>query len=286
MNLQNQLEKFEADRTSGAAEMMRHASDILRLFVKGYTGESFFESLLSLGKQLINAQPTMVPIYNLVDDILAFAKEGNREKILEKLNVAPLSLAKGALPLFNDYDTILTHSYSSSVIQVLSEVAKTRKGIHIIVCESRPGREGIKTLHALKDVETTFIVDAAALLELKQVNKVVVGADALYMDSFVNKIGTLALALGANHSHIPFYVVSEGSKYLPLSYAPLIQKEYPPEEVLQNGNVDNPYFEKIPMEFVTKLIAEGGPTTALDLPKQALQYPKLLNECFSFWKTA
>ena len=60
----------------------------------------------------------------------------------------------------------------------------------------------------------TCIEDDDAPSGVADVAAVVVGADAVGSDAFVNKVGTRALAYAARESATPFFVVAESYKWV------------------------------------------------------------------------
>ena len=81
----------------------------------------------------------------------------------------------------------------------------------------------------------------------QECDAVVVGADSLLKTGFINKTGTLPLALTAKHLHREFYVAAPSYKF---------SNEYP--ELDKN-------FEFVPKELVTAFISEGGAGNLLPL---------------------
>jgi ribose 1,5-bisphosphate isomerase len=94
---------------------------------------------------------------------------------------------------------------------------------------------------------------------------VIVGADAITSEgNVVNKIGTAAIALLAQETRKPFYVVSELLKFDPATllgeYEKIeersrdeVWKEAPPEL-----NVRNPAFDVTPRDLINGIICEEG----------------------------
>ena len=80
--------------------------------------------------------------------------------------------------------SIVTHSASSTVRHLLAAVAPSR----VIVGASEPGGEG-RSLAA--ELGARCVSDADAIRRVSQAGAVLVGADAVGMHSFVNKVGTL-----------------------------------------------------------------------------------------------
>jgi translation initiation factor 2B subunit (eIF-2B alpha/beta/delta family) len=94
------------------------------------------------------------------------------------------------------------------------------------------------------------------------VNMVLSGADRLYESGFINKIGTLPLAITASKLNVPFYLACETDKILKEIDRNIRFYPEDPKEVFSKNikrvNVLNYYFEEIPFDYVSKLICEEG----------------------------
>jgi len=91
----------------------------------------------------------------------------------------------------------------------------------------------------LKDTEypITIIPDVCSgnLVYRKLINKVLMGAQSIYFDKgkpvyFVNTCGSLMIALISEKYEIPFYVVAESAKFIPLLENEIPQISYAEEE--------------------------------------------------------
>jgi methylthioribose-1-phosphate isomerase len=104
---------------------------------------------------------------------------------------------------------------------------------------------------------------------VKEIDCVIVGADALRVFpplGFINKIGTLHLALAAKEFKKPFYVVAntlkiDKRKKLFIEERPakeVYQELLRKKEISKKIRIRNPAFDFIPYKFVTKIITEKG----------------------------
>ena len=97
---------------------------------------------------------------------------------------------------------------------------------------------------------------------IKDMNMIISGADRLFESGFVNKIGTLPLAITAKYYNIPLYLASETDKILKEIDRSVRFYLQNPEEVYDNKKskieIINYHFESIPYEFVSKIICEDG----------------------------
>ncbi len=122
------------------------------------------------------------------------------------------------------------------------------KAKHVIVLESTPGREGLEMARFLRGrglLATTF-PDSALSYAVKVCDAVVVGADAVTESYFVNKTGTLPLALTAKHFGKAFYVASPSYKFADVDF----------EEIVDTTFREDMLFERIPKELVTEFVTD------------------------------
>ena len=181
---------------------------------------------------------------------------------------------------------ILTHCHSSAVIAVLR--AAKRRGIEyeVICTETRPLYQGRITAKELLEmgVKTTMIVDSAVRTFLKQVDLVLVGADAITSEgNIINKIGTSLIALAAQEARVPFYVVTELLKFDPQTihgdYEAI--EERAASEIWPDAPeglaIRNPAFEVTRRDYIHGIICEEGvisPHSILEAVRR--RYPWIL----------
>ena len=149
------------------------------------------------------------------------------------------------------------------------------KDIRVYSCETRPRQQGLRlTAWELMQEGIPFesIADsaAAALIASGKVACVIVGADRIAANGdTANKIGTLTLAVLANHFEIPFYVAAPSSTLDPnLSSGDNIPIEERSAEELTHVEgvaigpagcpVWNPAFDVTPGNLITAIVTERG----------------------------
>ena len=258
------------DSTSGAAQLTIKAADA---FLKLLEGKPTSRSVKKLVKKLAEIRPSMPSIANMAYRISALIDEQVAEGV--SLEDAIESAVRSAVKEYRErvkgviehasrrlrkYSSILTHSYSSTLITTI-ELCKKLK---IYVTESRPGCEGrwLAEKLAEKGFNVTLIVDSAAsyIIDEGEVDAVVTGCDAILDDcSIVNKIGTKMVALAASEAGIPFFVITDLWKAAIHGFS---LEEHPPGEVydgdVKNLSAVNPYFEIVPARLITSFITEEG----------------------------
>jgi translation initiation factor 2B subunit (eIF-2B alpha/beta/delta family) len=164
---------------------------------------------------------------------------------------------------------VLFHSFSGSLVQILSRAAARSADLTFLFTESRPYRESLRIVAALADTPVEFVAysDASIALAAADADLVLVGADALFRDgSFANKIGSLPLALSCRHAGTPYYVVTELSKLYPGNPEDVGMEQRPPAELVEDwdlwrsGRISarNQFFERVPADLVTAYLSDDG----------------------------
>ncbi len=268
MPLENFLKILEEDHLSGASILMQQAAKALKdlLMAKQQDEEGLYDLLLELGKQIMRTRPHMACLINLIDDLLyIYRKSHTITECITFLNTIRhelmLPYEASAKELFG-VKNVLTHSYSSSIFFFLKSLKRLVPDLHVIVTESRPLNEGVRLAEALLEekISVTYVTDAAALTALQAADVLLLGADFIAKKSFSNKVGSLALALGAKKFKKPLYIVGDSSKYIGIKNAILLKNKFPKEEVLEHNHlqVANPYFESIPTKHIKKILTPEG----------------------------
>lgn len=161
--------------------------------------------------------------------------------------------------------TILLHSNSSTIVSFFQKLKNEGIEVFAVQTESRPENEGRQQAEEIAGLgyEVTFVVDAAAPCMLNQVDLMIVGADQIHPNYFVNKIGTYPLALACKERKIPVYVLADSRKISGLNADPepmyTIRKSgseiwKPTHRKIQPVNF---YFETIPSALVHSFVTES-----------------------------
>ncbi|KAI9203424.1 initiation factor 2 subunit family-domain-containing protein [Polychytrium aggregatum] len=149
------------------------------------------------------------------------------------------NVAKEGSNFVRDGSTILVHSYSRVVMQLLIFAAKANKQFNVFVTESRPLSRGKEAVAKLREhgIPAKLILDAAVGYFIERVNMVLVGAEGVVENGgLINQIGTYQIAVVAKAANKPFYVVTESYKFVRLF--PLNQYDLPGHTVaLRFGHV-------------------------------------------------
>ncbi len=289
------IEEIRRDKVHGASQLAREAAQLLKAAAESsqaVTAAQFLLEQRKIGQALMSARPAMASIFNIVSSLLGKISEKSSGLDLEAARKLAISEADAAIDaslqaivqiarrgaeLIKADDVIMTHSYSSTVMAMLSAARET-KDFSAIVTRSGPGRSGENIARELAGygIRVTFIDDAAVGLYTPRTNKIIVGADRICADGkLVNGIGTYQLALAAERAGIPFYVLCETLKFdsrIRGDEVDLEGKE--PSEVVMPGTlppdveVKNPYFDITPPELIAGIVTEDGLLT----PQQVIDF--------------
>ncbi|MBO8182563.1 MAG: hypothetical protein H0Z28_07190 [Archaeoglobus sp.] len=127
-----------------------------------------------------------------------------------------------------------------------------------IILESLPGGEGkdlaawLKSREEFKG-EVVLTQDAKMGYAVRESDFVVVGADSICYRGFVNKVGSLPLALISKHFGKPFVVASPSYKFLEDA-----GDAESAEDVQLGTQLEQPLFEFVDMDYVNFVVWEGG----------------------------
>jgi translation initiation factor 2B subunit (eIF-2B alpha/beta/delta family) len=277
------IKDIKDDTFSGSFEISQNALYVLLDFIeknKTSNAEKLVEECNALGKEIIKSQPNMVNIRRKISTVIyhmkrllksnkstSDIKKTSKSKIQEILKAAESKKKKigniGAKLIFN-HSKILTISSSSLIKEIFYSAHQLKRKFSIYCLESRPNNEGQALAFELakKGIPCVLTTDAMMGQVLNEVNMVISGADRIYESGFVNKTGTLPLAITSKKFQIPFYIAVETDKILKEIDRSLRFYPQEPNEIYKgihnNLTISNYYFESVEFDYVTKIICEDG----------------------------
>lgn len=310
------------DRDSGAAELAllavssleEEANRLLERPRKVMDGEMALENFRNFAYHLGNCRPAMAPLANAVALVLSKMNDNlaNRfgeafrsvadssiisksllcaaSSVKEVLVKSKTSVVQNAISLIGNRTTIVTISKSSTLLETFLEALKRHMDYNLIVCESRPLCEGVTVATRCAEAglrNITLITDAQMAHFMHYADVIMVGGDAVTDSGVYNKVGTYLMALAANHTGKPVYIILDSLKLSPGSLYSVLHDDQddtcnPSEE--NDGDelrqawvgmpfspaiqVRNFYFEKTPLDLITKMVNEHGVLDPVDIPNQ------------------
>ena len=277
-------------RVRGAGLIARSAVEALQITAQESTARSvdeFLDELTEAAHFLLQTRPTAVSLpngvryvmhrvnvgrdsTNSVEEIRSVATAAAKE-FIENTKTAVQRIGEIGARRIKDGDVLLTHCNSSAAISVMKTAWNQGKKIEAIVTETRPRFQGRLTAKELAaaGIPVTMILDDAVRYYMQDVEKVVVGADAITANgALVNKIGTSMVALAAHEAKVKVFVAAESYKFSPETMiGELVTiEERDSSEVISNMDlqkigqikVRNPAFDLTPPEYIDLIITERG----------------------------
>lgn len=195
-----------------------------------------------------------------------------KQNLVERGNVFLNTVAKSrhkianfAQPFITDGTTILIHSRSRVVLNLLRKVAETKKRFTVYVTEAQPDRLGEKMCNDLKalGIPTILILDCAVGYIMEKVDMVLVGAEGVVENGgIINKLGTNTIAVVAKAMNKPVYVLAESFKFArlyPLNQADVPnQFKFPASKLCSNLDLtgEHPMVDYTPPTYITLLFTD------------------------------
>jgi ribose 1,5-bisphosphate isomerase len=272
-------------RIRGAGRIARAAAGALRIAAKtskAKTPTEFMRELDRVSSLLLATRPTAVSLPNAIKFVTLGAKQAKgmslqalrgtiisrADEFTKNSNEAVERIGEIGARRISNGDVILTHCNSDCALAVIKTSFKQGKQIKAFVTESRPMRQGLISIRELSraGIPTTLIVDSAVRHFIRDIDKVIVGADSIAANgAVINKIGTSQIALIAHEARVPFFVAAESYKFNPSTLiGQLVEiEERDPKEVVDprrfpRVKIRNPVFDVTPSEYVDLIITERG----------------------------
>jgi ribose 1,5-bisphosphate isomerase len=190
------------------------------------------------------------------------------EAFIRRREAERAALRDAAIRALGASRAVLTLSYSSTVEEILTCAPALER---VVVGEGRPRFEGRRLAEALAGtgLKVEVVTDAELALFAGRVDHVLLGADSLTADfAAINKVGSLAAALGAEAAGVPCLVAADSFKLDPMHDA----ESFPLEEMAaaevwpeRPELCRNIYFEPVPARLIGAYATEKGILSAAEL---------------------
>ena len=264
------VEAIRADDTSGATEIVSRAADVL---LGAISASCDSHELGALARQCVEAQPSMAGLLTLESVARMPDPATAIRQFQEQVRRAPSAIARLASQVLllgseaaagHRAVRLITCSSSRAVESTLLAVARSAD-LTVCCAESRPRREGIglATRLAASGVNVQLFSDAGISSAVPASDGILVGADAIGPELFINKVGTAAICALASSEGVPVYVLAGREKVLSRADIDRLQiVSGPPAQVVDPAppglRVFNPYFERIPLILATLVVTDAG----------------------------
>jgi translation initiation factor 2B subunit (eIF-2B alpha/beta/delta family) len=272
------LQRLRTDNVSGATTLVELALDILEAFATQEAAPApheFVTALETLVGAILAAQPSMAVMINLAQQVLQACPDDLplttiREQLRQTLaafrrdlRASTEALCQRALTILPLQSTVLTYSNSATVVAALRYAHDHGRLRRVLLSESRPAYDGRPQALALLEygIAVEYSIDMALFERLAEADVVVVGADAVFPEHLINKLGTRALAQLAQLQGIPCFSLCAANKFLPMAATALLRiAEHPGQEVWPEAPdglvISNRYFDTTPLALLSGIVSD------------------------------
>jgi translation initiation factor eIF-2B subunit delta len=275
------------DTVEEIAELQTHSSSVvavkatkalLELRDREFaTVAEFVRSLERNSNALRRAQPSHASLFTTQQEIVRRVSDPEPESVdagkerltevvedvTDRVETAKSEAAANGAGLFRDGATILTHDYSSTVLEAIETAARGGKHLTVYVTEARPrylGRKTARTLAGIDRVDATLLTDAAAGHVLDECDRVVVGMDCIVGETFYNRVGTFPIAATATELAVPMHVVGASSKVIESGGFQFENEFRSTSEVMREPaegfDVVNPAYDATPAHLLASVVTD------------------------------
>ena len=267
-------------RTHSASEVaIKAAHALIALQDREYPSiEEFLVAIERNSKTLRQANPSHASLQNTQRAIVADMEDAELSSLEEastrladtidatvnRVLQAKSAAAANAEPLLADGDVLLTHDYSTTVLETIEQAIEAGKGLEVFVLEARPrflGRRMARRLAELPDLEVTLIIDNAAGHFLRECDRVLVGMSCIVEEQLYNRIGTYGIATTAVHRNVPVTTVGAATKVIRGGFAfenehrTSIEVMREPTDAFQ---IANPAYDATPLSLIDEVVTDEG----------------------------
>ena len=260
MKKETSLTKILNDKTSGSSEILVKLNDYLKDSLANFLQ---IKSAVKQAKEKLSHFEAVNEYLNSIEKILDSSDSLKLKKFIidfdKHLQSKYELLYQNAKPILKEIKSILTLSNSKTLLEVFKLWKKDIKKLKIVLCESRPKREGRILAEALlkENIKIEFIYDFMISLYIPKIDAVITGADAVLKNGdVINKTGSTTAAILCKHFKKPFYVLTAKDKLSTKDlYYPKLQDSKEVWKVnRRNLVVSNIYFEEVPHKLITKIV--------------------------------
>jgi len=216
---------------------------------------------------LVTTQRAVVSMVGDESESVDVAKDRLRaaiDDVVEQVQTAKRRAAGNALEFIEDGATILTHDYSSTVLEAIERAVTDGRYLDVYVTEARPRYLGRKTARVLAEydrIDTHLIVDGASGHYLPDCDRVLLGMDCIVDDTLYNRIGTFPLVATAAQVDVPVTVVGSSAKLVGEGFRFENDFRSPSEVLLEPAEgfaVENPAYDATPTDLLDTVVTDEG----------------------------
>jgi translation initiation factor eIF-2B subunit delta len=187
------------------------------------------------------------------------------DRVVANVETRKREAAINAAETLRNGDTLLTHDYSSTVLEAVELAASEGRHLEVYVTEARPrylGRRTARTLARIDRVEAHLLVDSASGEVLPECDRVAAGMSCIVDDTYYNRVGTFPIAAAAAELAVPFTVVGSSAKVIDEGGFQFENEYRPASEVMlepaEGFDIENPAYDATPTHLVDSVVTDEG----------------------------
>jgi translation initiation factor 2B subunit (eIF-2B alpha/beta/delta family) len=238
--------------------------------------EEYERALERNAAALRRANPSHASLHNAMRDVVAAVEDESFDdvaaakaatgdaidRVVERVEEGKRRAAERAADRLSDGDVLLTHDYSSTVLEAVDVAVSQGKHLEVYVSEARPrylGRKTARTLAAYDPVDVHLAVDSAWGELLPACDAVYVGMDCIVGDTLYNRVGTFPLCATADELDVPVDVVGSGTKVIEDGF--VFENEHRSasevmREPAEGFAVENPAYDATPTRLLSAVVTD------------------------------
>jgi len=182
--------------------------------------------------------------------------------VVEGIEKGKRRAAANAVDLFEDGMAIMTHDYSTTVLEAIELAIAEGMYLDVYVTEGRPrylGRRTARTLAGYDPIDVTLITEGACGQYLEKCDLAMTGITCIVDDVLYNRVGTFPIAATADAVGTPMTVVGSGTKIVEEGF--VFENDYrPASEVMlepaEGFAVGNPAYDATPLELIDSVVTD------------------------------
>ena len=273
-------EEIREMQTHSSSVVAVKAAEALRDLLDREFGsvEEYVRTLERNSSALRGANPSHASLWSTQNEIVSAVKEAEADSVeaaqdrtaeaidgvIEVVETAKRRAAEHAARTIEDGQTILTHDYSTTVLDAIRLATEEGAELVVNVTEARPrllGRKAARALAGIEGVETCLSVDSASGYVLSDCDRVMVGMDCIVEDTLYNRVGTYPIAAVAADLDVPVDVVGSSAKLVSGGFRFENDFRTATEVTLEppdGFDVANPAYDATPTRLLRQVITDDG----------------------------
>lgn len=274
--IENTILKIKNFEIQGTEKIYNSLIESFKNFALNLNDEkNFIKNLKEAREKIINESYEVMTIntINFVINDIEKSKEKNLnelkkilikdiEKILEQKKKAEEKIYEFTENLIFDGAKILTHCYSTSVLNSIKKAKEKGKNFSVINTETRPNFTGRLTSKFLNDlnIKNIHISDFGISRIIDDIDFVLIGCEAIEENGIINKIGSKVISIVANFYNKKFYVLGQSLKFCKCKEKYLEKKRKSNEiwDINDKILIENFAYDFVEKKQISAIISEYG----------------------------